>query len=56
MSLIYSGELEGEAGWMAFLAAKHHGDNAGQCSRLVERDKEHAKKKAKPRTLSIFNL
>lgn len=56
MFLIYSGELEGEAGWMAFLAAKHHGDNAGQCSRLVERDKEHAKKNAKPRTLSIFNL
>lgn len=45
MSIIYSREVEGEAGWMAFLAAEHHGDNAGQCSRLVERDREHAKKK-----------
>lgn len=41
---------------MAFLATEHHGDNAGQWSRLVERDREHAKKKAKPHKLSIFNL
>lgn len=40
-----AGEVEGEQGWMAFLATEHHGNHAGQWSSLVERDREHAKKK-----------